>query len=107
MSVSQELQADIRSAHDFEENELFVALRRAYLPDKGLEATLERLHQEHFEDESFAEEIRESLTECTLDRKRCNVESLSYMLRGFFESKRRHCAFERQFLLPLLANLDD
>ena len=31
-----------------------------------------------------------------------NIDKLSYMLRGFFEGLRRHIAFEKEHLVPLL-----
>ena len=102
LSIARDLSADIQSAHEFEERELFVTLRGDAEIVKRLGPALERLHSEHLEDESLTQEIRECLAEFAMDRRRCNVESLAYMLRGFFESKRRHCAFEREFLLPLL-----
>ncbi|MEL7271792.1 MAG: hemerythrin domain-containing protein [Pseudomonadota bacterium] len=91
----------VRSAHEFEEQQLFPALvtarASAHLPQ-----TLDRLHAEHWEDESFSGELSEALKDFVAGRDR-NVEKLGYMLRGFFEGLRRHIAFEKE-ALGLMAN---
>lgn len=95
----------IKSAHDFEEKALFPVLF-ADLKSDAFKQTLERLHEEHWEDESFAEELTEALKEFVAGRDR-NTDKLSYMLRGFFEGLRRHIAFEKETFGPMLAQFDD
>ncbi len=36
------------------------------------------------------------------DRDAVDVEKLGYMLRGFFTGVRRHLAFEREYILPII-----
>lgn len=92
----------IKSAHQFEEEQLFPELRKAVQDgDASLEPVLQRLHGEHWEDESFGEELSEAIKEFVADREQ-NTDKLSYMLRGFFEGLRRHIAFEMEAFPPLL-----
>lgn len=90
-------------AHDFEENVVFPALNLHITDKDRLDTTLERLKFEHWEDESFAEELRVCLVDLVKDRDLNQVNSISYMLRGFFEGVRRHVAFEREHIMPLLS----
>lgn len=92
----------IHAAHRFEEDVLFDALKMSGKQDEQLEHIFERLHGEHYEDESFAEEVTECLREIASGAK-LNFEKAGYMMRGFFEGLRRHIAFERDHLLPMLA----
>ncbi len=92
----------IHAAHRFEEEVLFSALKGSGKQDEQLENIFDRLHGEHYEDESFAEEVAECLREIASGAK-LNFEKAGYMMRGFFEGLRRHIAFERDHLLPMLA----
>lgn len=92
----------LRRAHRFEEKILYPAVCSAFENDVEISQSIERLRFEHWEDESFAGELGDRLNELIKNPEQCNVESLAYMLRGFFEGLRRHIAFEREHLLPLL-----
>lgn len=94
----------MRAVHAFEEGEVFPALLLA-VPYPGIEQTVERLRFEHWEDESFAAEVQETLQGYVAGEPGVIVESLAYMLRGFFEGKRRHVAFEREHVMPLLRGI--
>jgi hemerythrin-like domain-containing protein len=96
----------VKLAHEFEENVLFPLLRENFEGKKELEQTLDRLQGEHWEDESYASEVHQGLLNFVGGLAESNVESLAYMLRGFFEGMRRHLAFEREHVLPLLRQLD-
>lgn len=96
----------MHSAHKFEEGVLFPLLERAFAADPGLKTTLDRLHGEHWEDESYAEEISHALASFVREHAQERAETLGYMLRGFFEGVRRHIAFEREHLLPLVKQLE-
>ena len=102
LMLARTIYPTLKRSHDFEENNLFPELRRINVPVSQLEQSLERLKFEHWEDESFAEEISASLMIFVREPDKRNTESLSYMLRGFFEGKRRHLAFETEYLFPLL-----
>lgn len=99
--MAQNIVPLVKRAHAFEENEVYPMLLG--LPDvsEHLRETLERLRFEHVGDEEFAGDLCLSLRQFVTAREQCNVESLAWMLRGFFEGLRRHIAFEREFLLPL------
>jgi hemerythrin-like domain-containing protein len=92
----------LQQAHTFEENRLFPHLLSIDASDNVMSATLERLRFEHWEDESFAEELRECMTNFARYEDLDCINVLAYMLRGFFEGLRRHIAFEREHIAPLL-----
>lgn len=68
-----------------------------------LTATIKRLQQENAEDLSYAEELQETLKELSEGRRTVSADALGYMLRGFFESRRRRIALEREILDALAA----
>lgn len=96
----------VKLAHDFEENVLFPILRERCSNSVEIDKTLDRLQGEHWEDESYAAEIHHGLISFASGLSEISVDSLGYMLRGFFEGMRRHLAFEREHVLPLLRSLD-
>jgi iron-sulfur cluster repair protein YtfE (RIC family) len=90
----------VMRAHEFEEKVAFPFLRE--FAGTNVQAdTIERLRFEHWEDESFAAELQESLCSFANGTERTKVDTLAWMLRGFFEGVRRHVAFEREYILPL------
>jgi len=102
--ISWQLYPVVRSAHDFEESHFFPLLEKYQDNKQTLEKCIKRLKFEHWEDESFAEDLSLQLRELISDPKQVNVEKVSYMLRGFFEGLRRHIAFETEHLLPMIEN---
>lgn len=99
--AAQGLNTLIKHAHTYEEKVFFRWLEENIRMDGALEATITRLKFEHCEDECYAEELSDVLLK--LGRgDAVNVEATGYMLRGFFESRRRHIAFEREHLLRYL-----
>lgn len=106
LHVARSIFPTVRKAHEFEENELFPMLRAHFGDDRELTEALNRLHFEHWEDESYAEELADSLMNFVTHRDRANPEALAYMLRGFFESLRRHIAFEQDHLCPIVKNME-
>lgn len=93
----------LRHAHEFEETRLFPEISKCFKNSNQWELTLERLKFEHWEDESYAEELRECMINFAMQQNSACVTTLSYMLRGFFEGVRRHIAFERELVAPLLS----
>ncbi|HTO27743.1 MAG TPA: hemerythrin domain-containing protein [Devosia sp.] len=63
-----------------------------------LTATLDRLLRENEEDLCYAEELQETLRELGDGRRTVSTDALGYMLRGFFELRRRRIALEREIL---------
>jgi hemerythrin-like domain-containing protein len=91
----------IKGVHKYEENILFPWLESVADIQPALRETLHRLKFEHCEDACFAEELTDTLLR--LGRgETVNMEATGYMLRGFFESLRRHIAFEREHILSNL-----
>lgn len=96
--AAQVLNTLVKHAHAYEENILFRWLEENRSRDDALHATITRLKFEHCEDECYAEELSDVLLK--LGRgDAVNIEATGYMLRGFFEARRRHIAFEREHLL--------
>jgi Hemerythrin HHE cation binding domain len=104
--LSQNLVPLVRRAHAFEESQVFPLLLALTPPPHGLPETVDRLCFEHLVDEEFAKDLSLSLRHMVTDRPNTNIDSLAWMLRGFFEGLRRHVAFEREHVLPLLQQLN-
>ncbi|MGB7432580.1 MAG: hemerythrin domain-containing protein [Ahrensia sp.] len=103
LTLAQMVYPAVHRAHQFEENVLFPLLVQLGSNEGEMQKTLDRLHGEHWEDEAFAEELAQALREFALMAdKRKTVDTLAYMIRGFFEGLRRHLAFEREHLMPIL-----
>ncbi|QKV17492.1 hemerythrin domain-containing protein [Oricola thermophila] len=102
LSLARKIQPMVRAAHEHEERTVFPILMASDGIDSNLKASLERLRYEHWEDESYADEVSDALSRFVTDKASVNVETLAYMLRGFFEGLRRHIAFEREHIVPLL-----
>jgi hypothetical protein len=100
--IAQNVVPLIYRAHDFEERVIFSSLLAESDVSAELEQAIERLRFEHICDEEFANDLCLSLREFVMDRRHANVEALAWMLRGFFEGIRRHIAFERDYILPLV-----
>ncbi|MFE0013225.1 hemerythrin domain-containing protein [Mesorhizobium sp. NPDC059054] len=89
----------LRQAHAYEDDVIFPAYAAA-APDAAL--TINRLRVEHVEDESFADEVTEILLAIGHGEPIANAETMGFMLRGLFETLRRHIAFEREHVLPAI-----
>lgn len=100
IEVAGSIYPTVKQSHEFEEKSLFPLLIDETQPDEETCKTIQRLHAEHWEDESFAFEVQDALIEFAQDPKHSNVEALAYMLRGFFEGVRRHVAFEWEHVVP-------
>jgi hemerythrin-like domain-containing protein len=89
----------VNGIHRYEEETVFPLLERMASGDRELIDSIARLKFEHVEDECCAEELTDTLTRLGSGDGTVNAEAAGYMLRGFFESIRRHIAFEQQFML--------
>ncbi|WP_417584707.1 hemerythrin domain-containing protein [Pelagibacterium sp.] len=89
--------------HALEEDIVFPAVTARWQNFADIAATVDRLKHEHLEDSCFAEELHDALMAYGRGENSPNPEALGYMLRGFFESLRRHIAFEREVIVPLFA----
>ncbi len=106
LHVARSVYSIVRAAHDFEEKQLFPLLKSRFGGDERVSDALDRLHFEHWEDESYAEEVADGLSGFVTRRDQANPEALAYMLRGFFEGLRRHIAYEQDHLRPLVAAME-
>jgi hemerythrin-like domain-containing protein len=99
LSTANTLLPMLRNIHRYEEDTIFPAYAAATDDTGGVE----RLKAEHLEDECFADELTEALLRAGHCGTAANPEALGFMLRGFFETIRRHVAFEREHILPAIA----
>ncbi|MEM1265740.1 MAG: hemerythrin domain-containing protein [Pseudomonadota bacterium] len=86
-------------AHRFEEGRL-----HPQMVGLGFTSTMtfERLRREHIEDRAFVEELQDAFADYQINPNLIQANQIGYMLRGFFEGMRRHIAFEREHVLPIL-----
>jgi hypothetical protein len=102
----------LREVHRYEETLIFPAYEAAMASKDSKDskdskpASTRRLRVEHVEDECFACEVTEILLRIGHGGTVENPETLGFMLRGFFESLRRHIAFEREHVLPIIGIVD-
>jgi len=94
----------LRDSHRLEETVIFPAYEAASSLTGADFSSTSRLRAEHVEDECFADEVTEQLLGIGRGRAVENAEALGFMLRGFFESLRRHIAFEREHILPRIVD---
>lgn len=87
--------------HRFEETTIFPLARRELHRLGAPCRCVERLEAEHAEDQGFAGDLALALNDA-MESSAFHAELLGYMLRGFFDSVRRHTAFEREYLLVLI-----
>lgn len=102
LSIARMTPSLLKQAHSFEEGSVFALLRELRPRDTDLAESLERLRYEHWEDESYAEEVSTVLMDWAMCTSRRSAEATGYMLRGFFEGLRRHIAFEREHIVPIV-----
>ena len=94
----------LRSVHQYEEEIIYPAYEAAVGSGSG--QTSSRLRAEHLEDQCFADEITEVLMAIGHGEAIENAEAVGFMLRGLFETMRRHIAFESEHILPLMGLID-
>ncbi|MER9722669.1 MULTISPECIES: hemerythrin domain-containing protein [unclassified Mesorhizobium] len=96
----------LRNIHQYEETVIFPAYEAALTGSDANLVSTRRLRAEHVEDECFAGEVTEILLAIGHGETVENAEAVGFMLRGFFESLRRHIAFEREHVLPMIGAVD-
>ncbi len=84
-----------------EEGYLYPVLARRAGRDELTEAMLEQIKVEHAADECLAHDTADQLEDALACGHVEKPEMLGYMLRGFFECRRRHIAWEDATILPL------
>ena len=84
------------------ENEIvFPVLKAAQSVSPPLGRAIKQALQEDAADEDTAAELAEVLTASIDNREAGDANVLGYMLRGFFEQRRRHIVWEETLLYPL------
>lgn len=101
LTIAAALSPLLDSVHQFEEEVVF-PIYAARCGESDSSASLRRLSSEHVADECFADELTEVLLSIGHGTPVQNPETVGFMLRGFFESMRRHIAFEREHVLPVI-----
>lgn len=93
----------LKQSHTYEESQVFPAFAAASFPSSVGDASVRRLKAEHVEDECAAQDLADVLFPIGHGAPIDNPEALGFMLRAFFETMRRHIAFEREHVMPVLA----
>ncbi len=96
----------MRRVHLFKEEQLFPLMQHMAANDHDFANSIDQLKFEHYEDESFAEEVYEALMDFGRGASRMSGDAIGYLLRGFFMCLRRHIAFEREVLRSALVRLE-
>lgn len=96
-----QLKFEVPLHHRDEDEALFPQLRRRAWPSDGMDAILDRLSREHDSDTDLGSELVEWLDQLAEGKRLANPDMVGYMLRGFFESYRRHINWENTLVMPV------
>lgn len=105
LCLAGELILTVKAAHHFEESCFFKVAREMIGQSDILDGVIERLREEHLEDQCFAEEVRDTMIVLSKGPAVREAETAGYLLRGFFGQLRRHVAFEHDYLCVPVARL--
>lgn len=100
-TVIETLRLEMPRHHRDEELGLFPLIEKRAQAGDNIVDILARLALEHATDESFADELLESLELLRDGGKLKNPEMVGYMLRSFFECYRRQLLWENAIVMPL------
>lgn len=81
---------------------LFPMIRSLEEKNEPVELVLQELEFEHSADQGLIVEIASAFLGRNERDGRLNTEMLGYLLRAFFENCRRHCAWERNIVQPII-----
>ncbi len=81
---------------------LFPMIRSLEEKNEPLELILQELEFEHAADRGLIVEIASAFMGRHERNGELNSQMLGYLLRAFFENCRRHCAWERNIVLPII-----
>lgn len=102
LNLASELVPLLRESHRHEEDAVFPAFEAGGANAIARANSIQRLKAEHVEDECAAQDLTDVLLAIGHGGAPENPEALGFMLRAFFETLRRHIAFEREHVLPAL-----
>jgi hypothetical protein len=100
-SAAEILRDELPRLHCHEEKILYPLLLQRVLPEDNIEEILAGFGLEHAMDEGYAEEVLALLDQLAAGMEMANAEMAGYLLRGFFESLRRHLRWEGIIILRL------
>ena len=103
LSIAGRIVPMLKESHAYEEEVVFPAFAAASASPSIGDASIRRLKAEHVEDECAAQDLADVLFAIGHGSAIDNPEALGFMLRAFFEALRRHIAFEREHVMPVLA----
>lgn len=103
LSIAARIVPMLKDSHAYEEAVVFPAFVAAAAQPSVGDASIRRLKAEHVEDECAAQDLADVLFAIGHGSAIDNPEALGFMLRAFFEAMRRHIAFEREHVMPVLA----
>ena len=103
--TSEVLKKVIHHHNILEEEALFPIILNHLDVKSNLRNAFAQLKIEHETDGEHALEIAHELDRIAAGGRMANPEMVGYMLRGFFESLRRHIHWENQTILPLAHDL--
>jgi iron-sulfur cluster repair protein YtfE (RIC family) len=104
LQIANRLLPVMRESHRHEERVLFPVFDRAEGGRGRVMVT--QLMSDHTFDECAAEEITEVLLHIGHGGEVGNPEALGFMLRAFFDTVRRHIAYEQEYLFPAVDRVD-
>ncbi|MFW6024403.1 MAG: hypothetical protein ACOC8P_02165 [Dichotomicrobium sp.] len=84
-----------------DEDGLFPLLESHSVPGDNVAELLLDLRRGNAMDECYAAEVVEELQNLARDPKPDRPDALGYLLRAFFETRRRHIAWEKAVVMPL------
>jgi len=84
------------------EKYLFPLVRSLEEKKEPAEQCLRQLEFEHAADHGLIAEITSAFMSCSGGDSKMETHMLGYLLRSFFENCRRHCAWERNVLYPVV-----
>ena len=94
------LQGSVAAHTKFEDEALFPVLEQRLGPTDPVMEALACLKEEHDRDEDIVRELTVALRTALATGSVQAPETLGYVLRGYFESQRRHIAWENRIVLP-------
>ncbi len=80
---------------------LFPLLRQRALADDEIDTLIEQITADNAADEVLAHDTADQLEAAVESGRARKPDMLAYMLRGLFEGRRRHIAWEMSVLIPL------
>lgn len=84
-----------------QERLLFPLLRRRARVDDDVETLIRQVSADNAADELLAHDTADQIEAAIKTKRPDNPDMLAYMLRGLFEGRRRHIAWEASVLIPL------